>query len=135
VNNNEEDVYKLLYFSSATDLLIVSELEQLVRKSADYNRSRGITGMLFYKSGLFAQVLEGEKEVIESLYENKISKDPRHYNSEIVVSAYDDKRCFSHWAMNFNNFNKAPFFTEDELKNDSKLGLIKILNEFDHAND
>lgn len=55
--------------------------------------------MLLHHSGSFLQVLEGEKEKVEALYD-KIERDPRHGATLILVKE-TGPRAFGDWSMGF----------------------------------
>ncbi len=44
------------------------------------------------------QILEGEKELIDRLYQS-IEKDKRHFNVQLMHTADADERIFPKWAM------------------------------------
>ncbi len=75
------------YVSTANPFLTNSELNQLFEEVELTNNSQKITGILMYSDGNFFQVLEGEKNQIQSLYE-KIKLDSRHYN---VIKIFERK--------------------------------------------
>ncbi|MFD2564441.1 BLUF domain-containing protein [Aquimarina rubra] len=79
-------MWRTISYVSTADLSLtnaeVNELFEFVKLS---NNSQNITGILMYSDGNFFQVLEGENDVITSLFE-KIQSDPRHYN---VIKIFD----------------------------------------------
>jgi len=60
----------------------------------------GITGALIFENNRFGQVIEGPKTKIEDLWE-KIQKDTRHKNIQLVDSKPIERRSFSKWTMVF----------------------------------
>lgn len=62
------------------------------------NQTHGITGMLFYRSGHFLQVIEGDNSIVETLYE-KICSDSRHNAIKTLLEGDIDTRMFGHWDM------------------------------------
>jgi len=62
----------------------------------------GVTGIIFCKDGSVLQVLEGEKTIIENLYE-KISKDARISNPLVLIRREVPKREFPNWSMGYKN--------------------------------
>ena len=69
--------YAISYVSTAHIDLNEQGVNQIFNKSNDYNKSKEITGILLYNQRSFFQLIEGEKKVIENLYE-KITEDSRH---------------------------------------------------------
>ncbi len=99
-------MYHLVYASSAAYLFSPSELTDLLTVSRRNNTSLGVTGLLLYKDGNFMQVLEGERETIESLYQ-KIEADRRHHGCLLLLKGETEKRQFADWAMAFRDLNSA----------------------------
>ncbi|MEM7519108.1 MAG: BLUF domain-containing protein, partial [Planctomycetota bacterium] len=108
-------VYRLIYSSIATVAFSSPELVELLRRSRISNAERGITGMLLYHSGSFLQVLEGEREEVESLF-RKIERDPRHGGTLILVKE-TGPRTFGEWSMGFAELD-AQTLNELEGAND-----------------
>ncbi|MGB4499529.1 MAG: BLUF domain-containing protein [Methylococcaceae bacterium] len=97
-------MFRLVYFSSATQLFSKEDLIDLLVKSKDKNSHLGITGILLYKDGNFMQILEGKGAAVLKLYEI-ICKDIRHKNPIVVIKTPTDERLFSDWSMGFKNLN------------------------------
>ena len=96
-----ETVFQLIYASAATRELEPAELEKILAAARRNNQPAGITGMLVYHEGSFLQVLEGDRELVEALYE-KIELDDRHTNAFILLRSEDAERCFERWSMGFS---------------------------------
>ncbi|NYZ11768.1 BLUF domain-containing protein [Azospirillum sp. RWY-5-1] len=100
----------IMYRSEAATLLPFSELTQICLTSAHKNRALGITGFLIEFDGIFLQVLEGESDAVDRLYD-RIRADPRHRNVELLLrEAGDTGRSFGFWAMNFGPLNDHDFW-------------------------
>src|SRR5208282_515145 len=97
-------MFSLVYVSSATKPFSKSELLELLEKSRKNNTSLEISGMLLYKDGNFMQVLEGEEQLVRSLY-TKISADPRHKGTLALLQSVEEKRQFADWSMGFRDLN------------------------------
>ena len=97
-------MFSLVYVSSATKPFSKSELLELLEKSRKNNTSLEISGMLLYKDGNFMQVLEGEEQLVRSLY-TKISVDPRHKGALALLQSVEEKRQFADWSMGFRDLN------------------------------
>lgn len=96
---------QLVYVSSATHLMSEDDILQILRASRRNNASAGITGLLLYKDGNFLQVLEGEEDKVVALYE-KISRDPRHKDVQVISREVIGERIFDEWTMGFQNVGK-----------------------------
>lgn len=78
------------------------ELADLLAGARLRNEQYGITGLLVYNAGYFAQVLEGPVAAMRPLLAN-IAKDPRHAEYQLVSEGYIDERYFEGWAMDWVN--------------------------------
>ena len=72
----------------------------LVRAARLANVRQGVTGALYASEGKFAQYLEGEEEVVTTLYE-RIRQDPRHSDCQVVDRRSMFLRVYSGWSMAF----------------------------------
>ena len=104
----------IIYISRSHKKLEKLELVDLCAKSAAKNLKLNITGLLLCVGNSFVQVLEGQKEIVQDLY-NKISKDPRHTQCRILFEGTTPERLFSQWNMNFLQMDDAYFLQYDEL--------------------
>ena len=89
--------YRMIYSSEASEHIGPSDLLEILDDARMGNQARNVTGVLVYFDGVFCQVLEGEREVLEALTES-IRRDARHksmkvfHRSEIVLRTFDDWR-------------------------------------------
>jgi hypothetical protein len=74
-----ENLYHLIYVSKEVHHFEKDEIFELLSQSSKANKKKNVTGILLHDETSFFQILEGEKDVIENLF-NFISKDKRHYN-------------------------------------------------------
>lgn len=114
----------LIYGSSATHEMTETQLLDLLNTAKSNNEEVGITGMLLYKGGNFLQVLEGEKEAVESLY-NKIRKDPRHKSVMTIFVRPLKERVFGDWKMGFANLDTLDVSAMPEGFSDFMLQSIE----------
>lgn len=90
---------QLLYVSNTSRDFSSAELAEIVTASRLNNAARDITGVLLYCDGGFLQVLEGDDAAVSALY-GKIARDPRHWNSAILLDR-QAPRVFESWSMGF----------------------------------
>ncbi len=110
------NLLRILYVSDAAPGLGPQQIADILGKSAANNKAKGITGVLCYRGGHFAQILEGEELAVLALY-LKISQDPRHTNSVIISISTTTRQMFEAWAMGGIAEDSAPFMKiEDILK-------------------
>ncbi|MBK8232007.1 MAG: BLUF domain-containing protein [Candidatus Eisenbacteria bacterium] len=94
----DENLYYIVYVSTATRLLGEAELRELLRKAQVANAERDITGLLLYHDGDFIQTLEGPRDAVETLFA-KIAGDPRHRRVIRLMHGPLAKRQFPNWSM------------------------------------
>ena len=109
---------RLTYISNFSKSLTKKEIENIATISQTNNSREGITGVLLSCNGIFFQILEGDEENIDRLYE-KILKDDRHNQILCLKSEFNvTERRFPDWSMEV--------IALDE-NNDILLQPIKIL--------
>ena len=59
---------------------------------------RNVTGTLIYVDGVFFQIIEGDKDVVQDLMAN-IARDSRHHSVKVFYEAEVDVRTFASWSM------------------------------------
>ena len=100
----ELDLHRLVYYSKNTIMGLAEEVrsavDQILATSQRNNAAVGVTGALMFTDGLFAQVLEGKRAAIESVFE-RIQLDERHGEVRLLSFGPADARVFSAWAMAF----------------------------------
>ena len=97
------NLHRLVYYSrnhipAGSDM--TAEVESILALSRRNNASAGITGALMFNAGCFAQVLEGDRDVVEATFE-RIQQDERH--GDVSLLAFDPvaSRAFGDWSMGF----------------------------------
>jgi len=89
---------RLLYTSDAAEDLTDDSVDAILKSSKKNNPSLGITGVLVYGGGVFAQVLEGpERDVLKKYVE--IMTDTRHRNCRIIYITTTAERIFKDISM------------------------------------
>jgi hypothetical protein len=91
-------VRRVIYTSRSLMGDAPSAVEAMVERSNVRNAASDITGMLWSDGACFAQVLEGEKDVVEALFE-RIKMDVSHDDIEIVLDREVSHRLFGRWGM------------------------------------
>jgi Sensors of blue-light using FAD len=113
-------LYEIIYVSLASRDLPAEELAQLLDKARAHNATLGITGMMIYHRREFMQLLEGEQEAVQSLYD-RIAGDPRHQQLRKIWDGPIRERGFSDWGM--------AFVAPDELDLRGKPGYQDLLDQ------
>jgi hypothetical protein len=96
--------YFLVYVSSASSLFSREEIDEILADSHRNNAGLGVSGILLYKDGNLMQLLEGDEEVVESLYA-KISRDSRHKGLIRMWDGIETERQFPDWSMAFRDLD------------------------------
>lgn len=99
-------LYELAYLSTSTRLLSDAELDDLLTQARAKNATLGVTGMLLYKDKSFLQVIEGERDVLDPLFQT-IRRDMRHQNVRQLFFRPCEGRNFADWQMGFARLDGA----------------------------
>ena len=94
----------LIYCSTAKHIFSRSELSVMLINARKKNVQMGITGILLYSDGSFFQVLEGESETVDRLFE-EISRDDRHRNVTVIIREAIPERVFGDWTMAYSDIS------------------------------
>ena len=100
--SEDRGILTLTYTSSATDLMSVTQLVELIEQIRPKNERLGVTGLLLYSGGSVIQTLEGTSYAVYQVFD-AIRADPRHDDVRIVERRYVDDRSFAPWSMGFRN--------------------------------
>jgi hypothetical protein len=106
----------------------------ILKTALVFNKVNQITGVLCQGKGLYVQVLEGERSVVNSLY-RRIAADNRHVDAEIVLFGEIETRQFKEWSMALVNLSiddpmvtmKHPEFDPYSADSSAIMGLITEL--------
>ncbi|MBN2788893.1 MAG: BLUF domain-containing protein [Candidatus Delongbacteria bacterium] len=107
----------LIYASKADNDITENEILEILKFARKNNEEINVTGMLLFDSGSFLQVLEGEEEELNKLF-NTISKDKRHMDIVKIVNEAIPERKFKNWSMGYASLSK------------SELSRIDGMNDF-----
>lgn len=91
---------RIIYASRALHEFDDAELLDLLARARSTNQRYGVTGMLVYASRSFLQVLEGEDEFVEKVWD-RIRIDDRHCDMRVLSDGPVQQRNFADWTMGF----------------------------------
>lgn len=97
---------ELVYISAAKRRCDPPELASILEVARKNNARLGVTGILLYEDGSFIQVLEGDRPVVQELFD-KIARDPRHDRVSVLGDRAVDTRSFGEWTMGYVSLNPA----------------------------
>ena len=130
-------LHTLCYVSSCRDTLTVKDLEHLFLVNKRNNTEHNVSGILIYNNGNFLQILEGEENLVKTLFK-KIKRDPRHRNLIPLINNSLDERIFHDYDSGFIQFedpkkrkelhNYISWLKEAEIKNVDKV--VRIVENF-----
>jgi hypothetical protein len=89
---------RLLYVSQPVGPITTTMTTLILEKSNSHNKKENITGVLCQGSGLWMQVLEGERSQVNLLY-SRIMVDRNHRNVELLSMEEIPNRKFGQWSM------------------------------------
>ncbi|HEY0238317.1 MAG TPA: BLUF domain-containing protein [Friedmanniella sp.] len=98
-------IFTTAYTSEMVRPMSDPELVDLLVESRARNADRGITGLLLYRSGRVLQMLEGDEDVVRTLYD-RIRMDVRHQHVTNVWTSNAVERRFPSWTMGFEELGQ-----------------------------
>jgi hypothetical protein len=131
----QSELKRVVYVSEKTDVSD-NTLKGIIASSKKNNPKEDVTGCLLSGSNSFLQLLEGPKDVIETLY-SEISRDNRHKNVVTLCDEKIDERLFLSWSMKLAPFENMEWSNEDfnsgnflNITSKEALNVFIRLNEF-----
>ena len=96
---------------------LLQDLRDILTEARDFNDLNQICGVLYYADNAFFQCLEGEREVVERLFE-KITNDERHHNVKWLCTYSIEQNSFQRWSMKYVQRNSEinKFFKKMNFK-------------------
>jgi len=89
---------RLLYVSQPIGPVTTYVTSSILEISKANNKKKDITGVLCQGSGLYMQVLEGQRSVINALF-SRIMEDKRRKEVELLSMEEINQRRYGHWSM------------------------------------
>lgn len=116
-------IHQIFYVSQSKKVFNDDNLMELLDKSRKSNDKNGVTGMLIYNSSIFLQLLEGDRESVQKIFD-KIKADKRHDQVIILYEGDIEERLFPHWTMGYKSIDEIKpellaevmFLADDRLK-------------------
>ncbi|RDK84200.1 BLUF domain-containing protein [Marinirhabdus gelatinilytica] len=128
--------YTVCYVSKATEGLGETEIEDVFATTLKNNAEKNIYGILLYGMGNFFQVLEGNKKTVESLYEQEIKNDTRHYDVFEIMRKTTQGPIFSSYSSVFTivktneQLEQIKTYLRQNKVNTTSDKLSRLLNPF-----
>ena len=89
---------RMLYVSTALGPVTTSVTGTILRSAQAFNAANGITGVLCQGQGVWLQVLEGQRDDVNALYD-RILADKRHHKLQVLAFEDIKRRRYGQWAM------------------------------------
>jgi len=108
--NQLQNNIQIAYLSFATKSLKANsdnEIQSILKQARKHNAEKGITGQLIYRSGIFLQLLEGDKAEVSSLLGHILLDSKRHENIRIILNQPMKERVFPNWSMAYKSLDNA----------------------------
>ena len=90
--------YELIYTSVSSSEQTEDDVRQILSSSEQNNSTNSITGLLMFDGYRYIQILEGDVENVETIYDS-ILKDSRHKEIELLHKGSITNRSFENWRM------------------------------------
>ncbi|MEM7790039.1 MAG: BLUF domain-containing protein [Verrucomicrobiota bacterium] len=103
--DDQHSLLQIIYISAAVENFKINDLEKLLIRTRLKNEEREITGIILYVEGNIMQVIEGQKDVVESLFID-IENDCRHRHVTVMARERIERRDFAQFAMGFKRTHK-----------------------------
>ena len=117
-------LFELIYRSEANSNVSDDDLLNILSTARTFNGENDITGCLLYNEHNFAQILEGEFNMLNELY-NRIRQDPRHHNVITLHMKEINERAYPDWTMAFKSLEADDM---KDIKNALGISQFKELN-------
>ena len=96
-------MFCVIYRSIAETTIGQSDISNLLKQAKTLNRANDITGCLLFYDNEFVQYLEGDRVRVTMLFE-KIKRDQRHTNVQLLFAGHIYSREFEDWTMAYEDF-------------------------------
>jgi hypothetical protein len=93
-------LHEIVYVSFACEEMAAARLDHLLAQCRGQNEKLQITGVLIYHQREFLQLLEGEADAVNALFE-QIEVDQRHQQVYKLWDGPISERSYSRWSMAF----------------------------------
>ena len=93
-------LHEIVYVSLASEEMTTQQLDALLAQSRLQNAKSDVTGVLVYHQREFLQLLEGEAEAVNALFE-QIEVDQRHQQVYKLWDGPISERSYTRWSMAF----------------------------------
>ncbi|WP_233123831.1 MULTISPECIES: BLUF domain-containing protein [Henriciella] len=123
MKEDPEELYRLVYVSTAVDSLTDQDIESILNVSQSNNDERYITGFLAHNGKAFMQALEGARDEVQDIY-RRITKDDRHTGVTQIIGEPVSCRAFPEWSMNYHRVDNQGGASTMVIRNDDSIDAL-----------
>ena len=128
--DDHQNLVSKTYLSKAIDVFSDHDLDQLLINCRRNNAAASVTGALLYHNGYFMQLIEGQLDAINAIYD-RIQADPRH---EVLSVLFEDEisaRFFPDWTMGYRAAEDMPLDSLNTIYETAKVSTTRFpINDF-----
>jgi hypothetical protein len=128
--DDHQNLVSKTYLSKAVDVFSDHDLDQLLTNCRRNNAAASVTGALLYHNGYFMQLIEGQLDAINAIYD-RIQADPRH---EVLSVLFEDEisaRFFPDWTMGYRAAEGMPLDSLNTIYETAKVSTTRFpINDF-----
>jgi Sensors of blue-light using FAD len=126
--------YQIIYSSEAATPMQADDLLELLDHARRSNAAKGITGVLIYTEGVFLQILEGDKALLQDLMA-RIRRDVRHESVSVLRESEVPTAIFGSWKMAYVSATpkQVAKWAGDSAANDATESLSETAEEQDRT--
>jgi len=122
-------MFQLIYISKAYANITNEDISEIVKVAQQFNSDNNVTGCLLCFNKQFIQFLEGDKEVVERLFE-KIKMDNRHSKVQKILSINSKNRAFTQWSMAYRQLENQDLYNlRKEIFADNVLNFSDLVGQ------
>ncbi len=123
MKQDPEEMYRLVYVSTAVDGLSDEDIEDILNVSQSNNDERYLTGFLAHNGRSFMQAIEGPREEVNDIY-SRIAKDKRHYGVAQIIGEPISARAFPEWTMNYHRVDDDEGSSTMVIRKDDSIDVL-----------
>ena len=128
--DDHQNLVSKTYLSKAVDVFSDHDLDQLLTNCRRNNAAASVNGALLYHNGYFMQLIEGQLDAINAIYD-RIQADPRH---EVLSVLFEDEisaRFFPDWTMGYRAAEDMPLDSLNTIYETAKVSTTRFpINDF-----
>jgi hypothetical protein len=128
--DDHQNLVSKTYLSKAVDVFSDHDLDQLLTNCRRNNAAASVTGALLYHNGYFMQLIEGQLDAINAIYD-RIQADPRHEVLSVLFEDDISARFFPDWTMGYRAAEDMPLDSLNTIYETAKVSTTRFpINDF-----